>query len=225
MKYQTVLFDLDGTLLDTTSLIIASFMHTLEKYCPNQYGEKDVLACMGEPLRDQMKRFGGDEQADAMVSTYREHNIAHHDDYVKAFPGVTQTLDRLFREGIKMGVVSNKQRVTVEMGLELCSLQKYMSTVVCFGDAPKPKPDPGLIQLAMGELQADATSTLMVGDSRFDLLAAKAAGVSAAGVAWSHQGAEGLRPYHPDYMLHQMEDLYNIVGLPLWGEKQPDEKD
>ncbi|OYD08130.1 pyrophosphatase PpaX [Paludifilum halophilum] len=211
--YKTVLFDLDGTLLDTTPLIMASFRHTLDRHCPGQYGDKEILACLGEPLLEQMKKLGGEEEAEAMVKTYREHNIAHHDDYVEAFPGVAETLDRMYQAGICMGVVSNKQRRTVEMGLALCDLEKYMSVVVCNGDTPRPKPDPSPIRKAVEGIGANPSSTLMVGDTRYDLQAAKRAGVAAAGVAWSHGGAEALKAYQPDVLLERMTDLLPIVGI------------
>ncbi|PTM56646.1 pyrophosphatase PpaX [Desmospora activa] len=213
MKYRTILFDLDGTLLDTTPLIVASFLHTFAEYGSLPYGEKEVLEALGEPLLEQMKRFGGEERAEAMVKTYRRHNVAHHDDYVQAFPGVNHVLERLHREGFTLGVVSNKQRVTVEMGLRLCGLEPLMATVVCQGEAERDKPAPDPLRLAMNRVGADAADTLMVGDSRFDLLAAHNAGTASAGVAWSAHGAESLLAYKPDYLLHSMEDLYGIIGL------------
>ncbi|PTX59644.1 pyrophosphatase PpaX [Melghirimyces profundicolus] len=213
MSYRTVLFDLDGTLLHTTPLIVASFLHTLEQHCPGRYGKEEVLACLGEPLRDQMVRFGGEEEADEMVRTYREHNVAHHDRYVKAFPGVREVVDTLHHVGIQMGVVSNKQRLTVEMGLKLCGLKPWFQTVICFGDTDKPKPDASPIRLALDRLGARAETTLMVGDSKYDLLAARNAGVASAGVAWSAHGKQALLAHEPDHMLESMEDLYEVMEL------------
>lgn len=221
MKYHTILFDLDGTLLDTTELIVTSFLHTLAEHGPLPYGEKEVLEALGEPLYEQMKRFGGEERAKAMVQTYRRHNVAHHDDYVKAFPGVNQVLERLRQEGCTLGVVSNKHRITVEMGLRLCGLDKWMATVVCQGEANRDKPSPDPILLAMDRVGAEPATTLMVGDSRYDLLAARDAGIASAGVAWSAHGAKSLLAYDPDYLLDSMEDLYEIVGFGVDGEDRP----
>ncbi|MFC4077483.1 pyrophosphatase PpaX [Salinithrix halophila] len=213
MKFDTILFDLDGTLLDTTPLILASFQHTLDRFCPGQYREEDVLACLGEPLRDQMKRFGGEERADVMVDTYREHNISHHDQLVNAFPGVLETVRRFHQEGIRLGVVSNKQRITVEMGLALCGLASFIDAVVCHGDTEKAKPDPAPLYLALKQMNGLPERALMVGDSRYDILAAKGAGIASAGVAWAAHGSESLRPYKPDYMLEEIQDLYGILGF------------
>lgn len=215
MKFHTVLFDLDGTLLNTTPLILSSFLHTLRCHCPEkEIGEPEVMACLGEPLWDQMVRFGGEERAEAMVQTYREHNVAHHDDLVEAFPGVPEVLVELQKQGLDMAVVSNKQRQTVEMGLRLCQLEEFFAEVICFGEAKKAKPDGAPIRLAMDRLQAKPATTLMVGDSKYDLLAAQDADVSGAGVAWTVHGRESLLAYQPEFMLESMEDLYEIIGLP-----------
>jgi pyrophosphatase PpaX len=211
LKYPVVLFDLDGTLIDTNELILTSFMHTLETHCPGRYTREDVLAYMGEPLIDQMRRFDL-KQAEEMVKTYHAYNVAHHDLYVKEFPHVAETLEALDKAGVVMGVVSNKRRPGLEMGLKRFGFDKYMKTVVCFGDGAKGKPEPDMIFLALEQLGAKPEEALMVGDSRYDLIAAKRAGVKSAGVAWSLH-AEELKQHQPDYFLDHMRDLLNVVGI------------
>jgi pyrophosphatase PpaX len=211
MKHQVVLFDLDGTLINTNELILASFMHTLNKHCPGKYTEEDVLAIMGEPLLDQMRRFDPD-QAEEMVKTYHAYNVEKHDEYVKEFPHVREVLKRLHQVGVVMGVVSNKRRSVVEMGLKLIGLDPYMQTVVCFGEGLKGKPEPDMIHYALKKLHAIPDQALMVGDSRYDLLAAKRAGVASAAVAWSLH-AEELKEYEPDYYLEDMRDLLRILEI------------
>src|SRR5690606_41289722 len=137
------------------------------------------------------------EQWEAMVQTYREHNLACHDDWVKLFPGVSEVVEKLHRAGVALGVVSNKQRISVEKGLSLFGLDRWMQTVVCYGEAGRPKPHPDPILRAMEEIGADSARTLMVGDSRFDLLAARRAGVDAAAGAWSWHGREELGARNP----------------------------
>lgn len=211
MSYKTVLFDLDGTLLDTNELIIASFLYTLEQFCPEKgYGRQDVIARMGLPLRDMLASFH-DEQVEEMMAVYREHNFANHDKMVKAFQHVPEVLAELDKRGIVMGVVTTKQKNTVEMGLRLCQIERYMRSVVTIEDVANPKPHPEPVLKAMKELSAEQETTLMVGDSRYDIEAAKQAGIDSAGVAWSLKGEEYLRQYEPTYMLQDMRDLLTIV--------------
>ncbi|MFS8612526.1 MAG: pyrophosphatase PpaX [Planifilum fulgidum] len=212
MRYETVLFDLDGTLIDTNDLILASYEYTLSRHCPGKFSREEILSCLGEPLHDTMRRLDP-EKWEAMVQTYREHNLACHDDWVKLFPGVPEVLEKLHRAGVALGVVSNKQRITVEKGLSLFGLDQWMKTVVCYGEAGRPKPHPDPILRAMEAVGADPDRTLMVGDSRFDLLAARRAGVDAAAVAWSWHGRDELLSLSPEYVLEKMEDLVNIVEI------------
>lgn len=211
MTYKTILFDLDGTLLDTNELIINSFLYTLNQFCPEKgYCREDIIAKMGLPLRD-MLRFFHEEHVDEMMEVYREHNIRTHDQMVTAFQGVPEVLEELRQRGIKMGVVTTKQRNTVEMGLSLCQLEAYMQAVVTINDVEHPKPHPEPVLKAMQELKAEEESTLMVGDSPYDIEAAQRAGISSAGVAWSLKGADYLRQFSPTYMLEEMQDLLKLV--------------
>lgn len=210
MKYQTILFDLDGTLIDTNDLIMTSFLYTLNLYYPGKYTIEDLIPHMGEPLYDQMVLFGP-ERPDELVQVYREHNERVHDELVKEFPGVHETLERLAEKGLKMGVVTSKLRRTAEMGLRLFGFDKYMDSFVCYQDTKQHKPDPAPLLLAMNELGAKPEDTLMVGDSQYDILAAHNTGVDSAGVAWSWKGADFLQSYSPTYMLNDMKDLIAIV--------------
>ncbi|MFC7439948.1 pyrophosphatase PpaX [Laceyella putida] len=215
MKYSVVLFDLDGTLIDTNELILSSFMHTLESHCPGKYTEQDVLACMGEPLFDQMRRFDA-TQAEAMVKTYHTYNETKHDELVKEFPHVREVLTRLHEAGVVLAVVSNKRRLVVDMGLKLFGLDSLMSAVVTVDDVERGKPEPDMIILALEKLGATTEQALMVGDSRYDLMAAKKAHVAAVGVGWSLH-ADELKQYEPEHFLEDMRQLLDIVEIESTG--------
>lgn len=211
MRYPVILFDLDGTLIDTNELIIKSFLHAFEVHCPNRYTVDDVIPLMGEPLRDQMRHFDP-TQVDKMVETYRRFNESEHDRYVTEFPHVREFLGQLHQAGVLMGVVSNKRRKTVEMGLKLFQLDKLMQVVVCAGEASTTKPDPEMLFLALEKLQRKPEETLMVGDSRYDLIAAKRANIDSVGVAWSLH-VEDLQRHEPTYWIEDIRELASIIGL------------
>lgn len=212
MHIDTILFDLDGTLINTNELIIASFLHTLEQHSPGKFKRENVIEFIGPPLVDSFRKVDP-ERADELVATYRKHNIEHHDALVTEYEGVYETIETLYNEGFKLAVVTTKMRDTALKGLKLKGLDRFFEVVVTLDDVENVKPDPEPLVKAMEQLQSTADTTMMVGDSQHDILGGKNAGVKTAAVAWSIKGEAYLRSYQPDVVLNQMSDLLTIVGV------------
>jgi pyrophosphatase PpaX len=210
---ETMLFDFDGTIVNTNELIIDSFLHVLEGQTSEPLTRENIIPHMGKSLTEQFVIFSGKTEVDEMIRAYREFNLRMHDELIREFPYVKEVLERLHLSGIRLGVVTNKVRLTTEKGLAFYGLDKYMDVVVTADEVKSAKPDPEGILLAVSRLGCDPERTLMVGDSQFDLQAAQNAGVLSAGVAWSLKGEKFLNQFRPDYMLHDMRDLYEIAGL------------
>ncbi|SDH20746.1 pyrophosphatase PpaX [Alteribacillus persepolensis] len=211
MTINTVLFDFDGTLVNTNELIIASYQHALEGYVPHPYSREDIISYIGLPLSDSFKQIAP-EQAEELMKRYQKHNFAHHDELIEEYEGVLDTVKRLYEEGYKLGVVTTKRRQSTEKGLQASGLSRYFSSVVTFNDVEHVKPDPEPIVKAMNELQSQPQECVMVGDSQYDILAGKNAGVQTAGVAWTIKGEDYLASYEPDVMLKKMPDLLTYLG-------------
>jgi len=209
-KLTTILFDLDGTLINTNELIIQSFLHTLHEYFPGQYSRNDVLPFMGPTLVETFGEIHPDA-VDEMVASYRAFNLTNHDALVTEFEGVLETIVALKEKGYKMGIVTSKMFDVVLKGLKLTKLDPYFEVIVALDHVEKAKPDPGPIQLAMEKLQSSPEETLMVGDNHHDIVGGKNAGVRTAGVAWSIKGREYLESFKPDYILTNMKDLLAIL--------------
>lgn len=207
----TVLFDLDGTIINTNELIIATFMHVMDKHGLGPYTREQIIPHMGTTLEHQLHTFSGREDVAAMVADYRAYSRERHDELIAEFPHVKEVLAELHQRGITMGVVTTKIRETTMQALERFGFLPFMKTIVTVDDVSHPKPHPEPILTAVNALQADPARTLMVGDSAADLLCAKAAGVQAAGVAWSLKGEAELRKYNPDYMIQDITELYAIL--------------
>jgi pyrophosphatase PpaX len=207
----TVLFDLDGTIVDTNELIIQSFLHALEGLTPKALTREEIIPNMGRPLVDQMKMFSGREDVAEIVRKYREFNVAKHDELVREFPYVHEVLGELRKRGLHVGVVTSKIRMTTEMGLKLTGLDKLVETIVTVEDVTKPKPDPEGIRKALAYFGASPEQAMMVGDSHYDIEAAQAAGVTSVGVAWSLKGEEYLRRFRPDHLIHDMRELLELT--------------
>ncbi|MGG2197795.1 pyrophosphatase PpaX [Paenibacillus validus] len=210
---QAVLFDLDGTILDTNELIIQSFLHTFDWDTPEPVTRERIIPNMGRPLHEQMADFSGREQVEDLIMKYRAFNITRHDELVTAFPHVPETLAQLREAGVKLGVVTSKIRKTTEMGLKLTGIIGYFDSIVTVEDVEQPKPHGEGILRALRELGVDASSALMVGDSHYDIEAARNAGVSSVGVAWSLKGVEYLRRYEPAHVIDDIRELLPITGI------------
>lgn len=209
---KTILFDLDGTLIDTNELIIASFLHTLDEYFPNEYKREDVIPFMGPSLRETFEQLNP-RAVDEMIDTYRAYNIAHHDNLVTEFSGVYTTVEKLAKENYQMAIVTTKKHDVALKGLQLMNLQPFFSNIVAYDDVEKTKPDPEPIYKALHFLKSKPEEAIMIGDNYHDIVAGKNAGTKTAGVAWSLKGKDFLEQYKPDYMLETMEDILSIVGV------------
>ncbi|HWO76655.1 MAG TPA: pyrophosphatase PpaX [Bacillus sp. (in: firmicutes)] len=211
-QIDTVLFDLDGTLIDTNELIIQSFLHTMENYFPGQYEREHVLPFMGPTLQETFEKLNP-TKVEEMIGTYREFNHREHDRLVKEFEGVYETVEALIRNGYKIGIVTTKIRETVLKGLKLTKLDPFFPVIVALDDVEKAKPDPEPIEKALQLLDSKPENTIMVGDNYHDILGGKNAGTKTAAVAWSVKGEDYLAQFKPDYMLQNMKDLLKILGV------------
>ncbi|MBS4195405.1 pyrophosphatase PpaX [Lederbergia citri] len=211
-KITTLLFDLDGTLIDTNELIISSYLHTLEKYYPGKFGRDDVLPFMGPTLEDVFMGIDPDK-ADEMIKVYRTYNIEQHDLLVKEFNGVFETIRTLHENGFKLAIVSTKVRDVVLKGLVLTNLDQFFDVVISLDEVEHAKPDPEPLEKALQLLGSSPDEAIMIGDNHHDILGGKNAGTYTCGVSWSLKGREYLEQFEPDYILDQMSDLLDIVGV------------
>lgn len=124
-RITTLLFDFDGTLIDTNELIIQSFLYTLNDYYPGRYSREDVLIFNGPPLIDTFLSIDP-ERAEEMTAKYRAYNIQQHDALVKEFPGVYDTIKMLKEHRFKLGIVSTKMKDTIKKGLKLAKLDPFL---------------------------------------------------------------------------------------------------
>ncbi|SRR5690554_4543220 len=210
MTIKTILFDLDGTLIDTNELIIESFKHTLGQYVDREFSREEIISFIGPPLKDTFEKILP-EKIEEMMATYREHNLAHHDAYVEIYDGVFETVKALHEDGYAMAIVTTKLREPAIKGLKLTNLYQFFDVIVGLDDVKHAKPDPEPVLKAMNALGGEPESTIMVGDNMHDVYAGKNAGMKTAGVAWSAKGRDFIASLEPDYILEHMSDLRTIV--------------
>ncbi len=210
MKYKYVLFDLDGTLIDTNRLIIDCFKHTYKAHLDLDVSEEEILKHFGEPLIITLRRYS-EEKHQEMFETYVSFNEAIHDDYVTLCPGVRECLEGLKSLGCTMAVVTSKRRRGALKGLELFGIKDCFKAIVALEDTERHKPEPEPILRAIELLGADLDSVLMVGDSIFDIECASNAGVKSVLVNWSAANGFQDEQKTPDYTVRSMEEVIDIV--------------
>lgn len=209
-KITTLIFDFDGTLLDTNELIIRTFGHVLNKHYPGKYGRDEILPFLGPTLQETFDSVDK-ENSKELIEEYRAWNLAMHDELATEFDGVSETLNILKNTGLKMAIVSTKKNDMVMRGVNLLDVDGVFDTIIGLDDVTNPKPDPEPILLALERLDADKEEALMIGDNYHDIVGGQNAGVRTAGVAWTIKGEEFLQTFSPDYMLHHISDLLKIV--------------
>jgi len=209
---RTVLFDLDGTLIDSVRLILDSYHHTLATHGLPPRSDEEWLAGVGTPLTVQFADWRDDpETLQTLIATYREYNLKHHDRMVTVYPGVVEVVRALKADGVATGLVTSKNRAGALRGLTLVQLEALMDVLVCADEVENPKPHPEPVEKAVRLLSADPRATVYVGDSVHDMLSGRAAGVRTAAVLWGPFGRAHLEGAQPDYWLERPEELLTLV--------------
>jgi pyrophosphatase PpaX len=211
-----VLFDLDGTLIDSIPLILASFRHALDAHGLEHVTSQQVLSGLGTPLSVHLGHMAGaGADVDALVATYRAYNHAHHDGLVRAFDGIVEGLGALEHAGIPLGIVTSKRVPMARRGLEVAGLAHDFRVLLGPEDVRHPKPHPEPLLLAAARLNVAPERTLYVGDSPHDLAAARAAGMGGIGVGWGPFDNDTLLAEGPERMLDAPRELAHLASTRL----------
>lgn len=218
--YAGVLFDLDGTLLDTEGIILESFHHAVKTVLGRDYPDEVLSKKVGQPLAVQMWDFTDDAAVyDELLRTYRAYNEAIHDSAVSAFAGVVDALRALHESDVRLGVVTSKRHALAVRGLEVCGVAPYLAFVIGSDDWETHKPDPGPVLHGCDLLGLEPAACLYVGDSPYDLQAGRGAGCDTAAALWGMFPVAVLEAERPDYELSAIAELLAVTRrtiAPAW---------
>ncbi|MDZ4179912.1 MAG: HAD-IA family hydrolase [Coriobacteriia bacterium] len=208
-RVRAVLFDLDGTLIDSIPLILASFRYATETVLGQALPDEMLIHNIGVPLVRQMNEFAP-EHAEELLRVYRAHNDVHHDAGVLQYPGTERALEGLREAGYPMGVVTSKSGGGARRGLELFGLDRFFPVLVSCDDTDRHKPDPEPLRHAAGLLGIPIEECAYVGDSEHDMAAAVAAGAVGIAALWGPFPAERVLAPGPEYAL---DSIIQLPGL------------
>jgi pyrophosphatase PpaX len=195
--------------IDSGAIILASMRHTAETVVGGEWTDDELMKAVGGPgLEAQMVALDPD-RVDELVRVYREHNEPLHDQ-LESCVGMEDVLATLNERGYRLGIVTAKRRVTVDLAFAQLPLEHLFETVVGGDETEQHKPHPAPLLLALERLGASPQDAAYVGDSPFDMQAAKAAGLYAIGVSWGRiHGAEKLTD--ADVIVDSAEELLELV--------------
>lgn len=210
---KAVLFDLDGTLLDTHALLAASYDYAVREVLHETWPEEKLLSMVGRPLLDTMVTFaGGDEELGAeLTRVYRGYNEVIHDEYVRAYAGIPEALAELAARGIPMGLVTSKFSKLARRGLEVCGISEPITVMVAPDIFSVSKPDPAPVIRGCELLGFDPGEVVYVGDSPFDVHAGIGAGCPTVACTWGFFTQEQLAKEHPTVYCYDAADLVSVI--------------
>jgi phosphatidylglycerol:prolipoprotein diacylglycerol transferase len=210
-----IIFDLDGTILDTAPAIFASIKHTFEVYAPDlQLTDEDYASFLGPTLKETFEKYcpqASEETIEEMINTYREHNLKIHKDVVRPMPNVTKLLKYLKENGYTMAIASGKVASTCRLGLEINGLSDYFEVIVGLDQVTNPKPDKETIIKAIKALNGYLTNAIYVGDSVGDIMCAKNAGVYSIGYTSNKLMLQNLIDAKPNALVDDMVEIIDIL--------------
>ena len=211
MRFPVVLFDLDGTVIDSGAIILASMRHAATEVLGTAPSDEELMATVGGPGLEAQMRALAPDRVEELVTVYRAHNEPLHDT-LACCHGMDDVLVRLKDEGRRLGIVTAKRRATVELAFATVPLAHLFETVVGGDETARHKPDPEPLLLALERLDARPDETAYVGDAPFDVRAAKAAGIHAVAVTWGGiHPRERLEREEPDAVVDTAEELVHVL--------------
>ncbi|MEO0079319.1 MAG: HAD-IA family hydrolase [candidate division WOR-3 bacterium] len=215
LRYQTVLFDLDGTLIDSQKDIIAAVRHGLSQTgIDDPLDPEDILGHVGKPLDEVLKGLGyhlSEPDVQRFITAFRNFYARHFQDNIRLYPHVIEVLKRLRAAGVRTGIVTTKMQNQAELVAQATGVSALVDHIHGWTEGRQHKPNPEPVLTALRALGAEPTGSLMVGDAEVDILAARAAGLDTCAVTWGYRPAPYLNSFRPDYLIADLRDLVPIV--------------
>ena len=206
----TILFDYDGTLMDTNEVVLQSWQHTFRTLRGREEDPAAIRRTFGEPLVMTLAKLFPETPVEESLEIYRSFQREVFTDFVEVFPGMLELLEVLKQRGYKLGLVTSRTKDTTWAGLEHYGMDKFFDAVITAGDTDKHKPDPTPILITLERMNSAPDEAIMVGDTMFDLECAHNAGVKSVMVDWSVTMSEAEKA-QADYIIKSAADLLLVL--------------
>jgi phosphoglycolate phosphatase/pyrophosphatase PpaX len=213
---EAVIFDWDGTLMDSKEAILATYRATttelLGKPFPTEPDDVHrIIQLRAKESFDQIA--GGDPVLTEKIATIFQREYGVMQERTQPFPGIAETLASLRDAGIKLGVATSKARTRTELEGKRTGLLDYFDVIVTGDDVERAKPDPESVARAIAELGVAAAAAVYVGDGPNDVIAGRGAGAITVGVSFGFHPDE-LAAEAPDHVIDHPSELLGLAGIP-----------
>ncbi len=206
---KAVLFDFDGTLIDTNDLIFKSYRTAFKSVLNRDISDAEILTLYGRPLRGSLMEYG--EPGENLYNAYREFNETRHDELAKGFEGASEGVRIIMDMGFKTGIVTAKRLHMVKRGLSIMGLEDAFDVIITPDDTEKSKPNPEPVLLGCEKLNVKPFETLYVGDSIFDMQAGKSAGTQLCAVKYTLTPIDKITAFNPEFLVDSITELADIL--------------
>ena len=208
---KAILFDLDGTLVNTNQLIFSSFQQAFKELLKdNILSNEEIIDCIGPTLEQTGEKYYP-QDPNRFVKCYRHYYQMNHDEMIEIFPGIIEMLESLKQQELKLVIVTSKKRDMTIKALKYLNIYHYFDLIVSSDDIRYPKPHPEPIETVLNYYGLTPDECLMVGDNSHDIECAHAAGVKSVAVGWAMRGADYLKKYYPTYIINEANDLLTVI--------------
>ena len=214
-RWPAVVFDLDGTLVDTIGLIVDSYQYAFSTVLGAQEDEARIRSWIGQPLIRAFREVNA-ERADELYATYLDWNHANTERLIRRYAGVERLLSDLDEAGVRIAAATSKRRTSAHMAAHLTGISAYLDVFVTMEDTASHKPDPEPLLLAVKELGCQPHEAAYVGDAIVDVQAARNAGMAAVAVTWGAGVRAALAAVNPDVLADSVDELRHAL-LPETG--------
>lgn len=213
IEEKAIIFDLDGTLINTNNIIIESFKEVFRVHFPEQLPSyEEILTFIGPTLQQTFSNYTEKQQKiDEMVKTYRSFYVDYEVGNHELYPNVLEVLTELKKQDYTLAILTSKFNEAAWPSYTHYGLDGIFDLFVGLDDVPNAKPHKDAVNTVLSHFPGHKDA-IMIGDNQSDILAGKNAGIYSAGVAWSIKGESYLEEVGPDYMLYNMEDIFSVIN-------------
>lgn len=207
---KVVLFDIDGTIIDSWDFIFGAFKYTVDFHGLKHPTDEFIKSTMGKSLFEFYKSAFPDEDHLLLGQTHHNYQLTKFNS-VRLFPNTIATLKKIKQMGFQIAAVSNRSKDSLHKSLKLAKIHQFFEIIVSAEDVKNPKPHKDHLMKALKHFKAKSHEAFMVGDTDYDIKAGKHAGVETIGVTYGFAG-EDIKKYNPDFVIDKLDELLKILS-------------